>query len=133
MTKYFSKLREKDKKINKRSKKRLRKRFLGKKVKASLNNLENNDTQKKVDEGPLIKLSIDLIKKNIKEYTFELVNRHFENYSKSFLANILSQENVNKKPITEDILKKYNLTKEDRKVAIRFLYNFIRCHNINIL
>jgi hypothetical protein len=132
MTKYFSKLREKDKKINKRSKKRLRNRFLRKKVKASLNNLENNDTQKTVDEGPLIKLNIDLIKKNIKEYTFELVNRHFENYSKSFLANILSQENVNKKPITEDILKKYNLTKEDRKAAIRFLYNFIRCHNINI-
>ena len=67
MTKYFSKLREKDKKINKRSKRRLRNRFFRKKVKASLNNLENNDTQKKVDEGPLIKLNIDLIKKNIKE------------------------------------------------------------------
>jgi hypothetical protein len=132
MTKYFSKLREKDKKINKRSKRRLRNRFFRKKVKASLNNLENNDTQKKVDEGPLIKLNIDLIKKNIKEYSFELVNRHFEIYSKSFLANILSQDNVNKKPITEEILKKYNLIKEDRKVAIRYLYNFIRCHNINI-
>ena len=137
MTKYFSKLREKDKKINKRRKKRLRNRFLGKKTKdakASLNNLGNNDTQKKINEGPLIKLNIDLdlVKKNFKEYSFELVNRHFQNYSEKFLANILNQENENKKPITEDILKKYNLTIEDRKVTIIFFYNFIKCHNINI-
>lgn len=48
------------------------------------------------------------------------------------MANILRQENENKKSITEDILKKYNLTKEERKLPIRYLYNFIRCHNINI-
>ena len=135
MTKYFSKLREKGKKINKRRKKRLRNRFLGKKsndAKASLNSRENNATQKKIDERPLIKLNIDLIKINIKEYTFELINRHFENYSDRFLAHILSQENENKKPITEDILKKYNLTKEDRKVAISFFDNFIRHHKIII-
>ena len=135
MTKYFSKLREKERRINKRRKRRLRNRFFGRKAKdakTSLKILENNDTQKKFDERPLIKLNIDLIKKNLKEYTFELVNRHFENYSEKFLANILSQENENKKPITEEILKKYNLTKEDRKVAIRFLFNFIKCHNINI-
>ena len=135
MTKYFSKLREKEKKINKRRKKRFRNRLLPKKAneaQASLNNLENNDTQKKIDERPLIKLNIVLIKNNLKEYTFELINRHFENYSERFLANILSQENENKKSITEDILKKYNLTKEERKLPIRYLYNFIRCHNINI-
>lgn len=135
MTKYFSKLREKDKNINKRRKKRLRNRFLGKKTrdaKTSLNNLENHDTQEKIDDRPLIKLNIDLIKKNIKEYTFDLLNRHFENYSERFLANAINQENENKKPITEDILKKFNITKEDRKVAIIFLFNFIKCHKIII-
>jgi len=135
MTKYFSKIRAKEKIINKRRKKRLRNRFFGRKAKdakALLKTLENNDTQKKIDDRPLIKLNIDLIKKNLKEYTFELTNRHFENYSEKFLVNILSQENVNKKPITEEIVKKYNLTKEDRKVAIRFLFNFIMHHKINI-
>ena len=48
------------------------------------------------------------------------------------MANILNQENENKKPITEDILKKYNLTIEDWKIALRYFYNFIMSHNINI-
>ena len=135
MTKYFSKLREKGKKINKRMKKRLRNRFLGKKTKdakASLNNLENNDTQKTIKERPLKNLNIDLVEKNFKEYTFELVNRHFQNYSEKFMVNILNQENENKKPITEDILKKYNITKEKWKIAINFFYKFIMHHKINI-
>ena len=52
-------------------KRRLRNRFFGRKAKdakTSLKILENNDTQKKFDERPLIKLNIDLIKKNLKEY-----------------------------------------------------------------
>ena len=135
MTKTFSGLKQKDKKTNRRRRRRIRIRISGKKdknTKESLKTLETNDSQNRKDESILYNLNLDLIKKNLKEYTFELVNRHFENYSQKYLANILGQENESKKPITEEILKKYNLSKEDRKTAIKFLYNFIKCHKINI-
>jgi hypothetical protein len=48
------------------------------------------------------------------------------------MVNFLNQENENKKPITEDILKKYNITIENRIIALNFFYNFIMIHKINI-
>ena len=100
--------------------------------------LTTNDTQKEKNKVNIINksnlnINIELIKENIKNYSTNLSKNHFEKYGIDILTNSLINESIiNKSAITEETLYKYNLTKENRKNAFKYLLNFIEYHNINI-
>ena len=124
------------KKIQINKKKRFRYKF-SKKIsqKKSPIKIISNDThihKNIVDKSQLMK-NVELIKNNLYKYSNELSNIHFKAYARDILSNNLNKElNENKKIINEEILYKYNLTKEHRKYAFKYLFNFIKNHNINI-
>ena len=138
MTKRYIDSKPKTKKTKKVIK-RLRYKFLIKSLKTkkqSSKTLTTNDIQHHKDiiqnkDKP--KINVEQIKLNNYKYSYKLTNIHFNLYAKNILNDNLEQEsNVNRKVITEEILCKYNLTKENRKRALKYLYNFMKYHNINI-
>lgn len=87
---------------------------------------KNKNNERKVN------IDSELIKENMSKYSYKLSLNHLKLYSSQFLIdNLKDCSNQNKKIITEQILKKYNLTKEIRKNAIKYLYKFITYHKIN--
>ena len=125
----------------KKAAKRLKYKFIRKTLKnkkKSLKTLTTNDTHNYKDiiknkDKLNININFELIKKNNYKYSEKLANIHYDLYSKNILNDILQKESdINRKIITEKILNKYDLTKEHRKIAIKYLYNFMKYHNINV-
>ena len=77
--------------------------------------------------------NMQLIKENVNNYSFKLSTNYLHTYAKEILNGILEEKSSSKrKIITENILKKFNLTKEQRKYVFRYLYEFTQMHRINI-
>ena len=119
--------------------KRLRYKFLIKTLKTkkkSLKTLTTNDTQNHKDiiqDKDILKINIELIKKINYKYSYKLSNIHFDLYAKNILNdNLLQESDINRKILTQEILSKYNLTKENRKNVSKYLFNFMKYHKINI-
>ena len=78
-------------------------------------------------------MNIELIQENMAKYTDKLLTNYLETYAQSIINELLLKESKEKKKvINETILNKYNLTKKHRKCALKFLFDLIQMHNINI-
>ena len=126
----------KEKKVIKRLKYKFKRKAL-KTKKKSVKTLTRNDTHKYKDiiknkDKLNININFELIKKNNYKYSEKLANIHYDLYAKNILNDNLQKESDNRKIITEKILNKYDLTKEHRKIAIKYFYNFMKYHNINV-
>lgn len=132
MTKQSFNFKEKSDKRNKRTK-----RKNNRKSKKLTSKTQNIDITKKFQNFSNNKnetiYNIELISKNLIFYSEKLTDNHFEIYYNDILTELLLKETIeNKKIINENILNKYNLTKEHRKNAFKYLYNFIKFHKFNI-
>ena len=138
MTKRYINSKPKTKKTKKVIK-RLRYKFLIKAIKTkkksskTVNTNEIQDHKDIIQNKDILKINVEQIKQINYIYSYKLINIHFDSYAKNILNDYLQQEsNVNRKIINEEILCKYNLTKDNRKRALKYLFNFIKYHNINI-
>ena len=77
--------------------------------------------------------NFELIKENILRYSDKLLTNYLQIYGKNIMDDLLLKESKeNKKIINESILNKYNLTKAHRKYIIKYLFNLIQIHGLNI-
>ena len=132
-------LNEKKVKRNKNPKiKRIKFKF--KKIQRCKINSSKNSTANITQKNRIIRnnkqelaVNIELIQNNMDNYSRKLISNYFEAYSKNIMNEFLVKESIeNKKIINEGILNKYNITKGHRKSALKYLYNFIKYHKINI-
>ena len=130
-----------DKKANiSKNKKIKRIRFKLKKIQRNKNNSSKNSTtnvtQKDkniINKKEKLSTNIGIIQNNMNTYSSKLISNHFETYAKNIMVEFLEKEAIeNKKIINKEILYKYNITPEHRKSALKYLYNFIKYHKINI-
>lgn len=133
-------IRKEKKQIKKRKEKRIRYKFIkinSKTKKIPPKALTQNKNEPKIKDTETNKtnsiINIELIKSNMAKYADKLTNIHFEKYAKSNLADLLRNEsNTSNINITQKILNKFNLTKENRKNALKYLFNIINTFNFNI-
>ena len=77
--------------------------------------------------------NIELIKENMTKYADKLLTNYLQTYTQNIMNELLLKESKEKKKvINEAILNKYNLTKNHRKYLLKYLFNLIRMHNVNI-
>ena len=131
----------KTKRISKPSKNRFRyklikKQFHEKKLKAS-QNLSQKPTkgkitpEKKIDTNDAHHEENQIQSEKIqKEYMVKLLNNHYDTYVSDYLKEIFENSTSNRKFITKEILKKYNITEEIRKFTLNYFYNFINYYKI---
>ena len=131
----------KTKRISKPSKNRFRyklikKQFHEKKLKAS-QNLSQKPTkgkitpEKKIDTNDAHHEENQIQSEKIqKEYMVKLLNNHYDTYVSDYLKEIFENSTSNRKFITKEILKKYNITEEIRKFTFNYFYNFINYYKI---
>ena len=119
--------------------KRFKHRFYKKILKSKINTCKTsttNETEKNKDNIYNKKensMNIELIQENMAKYADKLLTNYLETYAQSIINELLLKESKEKKKvINETILNKYNLTKKHRKCALKFLFDLIQMHNINI-
>lgn len=133
-------IRKEKKQIKKRKEKRIRYKLIkvnSKTKRMAPKALAPNKHEPKIKDTETNKpnsiTNIELIKNNMAEYADKLTNIHFEKYAKINLADLLKNEfktlNIN---ITQNILNKFNLTKDHRKNALKYLFNVINTFDFNI-
>ena len=119
--------------------KRFKHKFYKKILKSKINTCKTsttNETEKNKDNIYNKKensMNIELIQENMAKYADKLLTNYLETYAQSIINELLLKESKEKKKvINETILNKYNLTKKHRKCALKFLFDLIQMHNINI-
>lgn len=130
-----------DKKVNRNKNPKIKRiKFKFKKIQRCKINSSKNSTANITQKNKIIRnnkqdlsVNIELIQNNMNNYSSKLISSYFKAYSKNIMNDFLGKELIeNKKIMNEGILNKYNITKEHRKSALKYLYNFIKYHKINI-
>lgn len=104
--------------------------------KKSSESLANNATQKHNESLKKKNYSegeIKIIKGNMNNYAKKLSNMHFNTYSKDIMNDFFEDEPAsNRKIISEEILNKYHLSKNDRRSCFTYLLDIASRNNINV-
>lgn len=130
---------QKGNKLKKRKIKRYKYKFNKKILKSKIVTCKastTNETQKNKDNINNKKertINIEQIRDNMKIYSDKLLTNYLQTYIKNIMNELLIKESKeNKKVITEEILNKFNLTKDLRRYAIKYLIGLMEIHNLDI-